>query len=85
MHVTGHTTSGKGAAPHQGQRGTAGIRYAAQTAGVSCRTVPRVVNGRANVRRETRERVEAAVQGLGFRRNATAFALACGAMWPRTA
>ncbi|MFE9448092.1 LacI family DNA-binding transcriptional regulator [Streptomyces sp. NPDC006739] len=78
MHVTGHTTSGGGAAAPPGQQKAASIRDVAQAAGVSYQTVSRVINGRTNVRQETRERVEAAIQSLGFRRNATAFALASG-------
>ncbi|WNM36623.1 LacI family DNA-binding transcriptional regulator [Streptomyces sp. Li-HN-5-11] len=46
--------------------------------GVSHQTVSRVVNGHPNVREETRKRVEVAVEALGSRRNATAFALAGG-------
>ncbi|MFJ9154909.1 LacI family DNA-binding transcriptional regulator [Streptomyces sp. NPDC102270] len=78
MHVTGHTSFGGQTAPSPGQRRPASIRDVAQAAGVSYQTVSRVINGRPNVKEETRGRVEAAVRALGFRRNATAFALASG-------
>ncbi|WP_328777958.1 LacI family transcriptional regulator [Streptomyces canus] len=78
MHVTGHTTSGGSAGLSQSPQRAASIRDVAQAAGVSYQTVSRVINGHPNVKQETRERVEAAVQALGFRRNATAFALASG-------
>ncbi|MEU9174974.1 LacI family DNA-binding transcriptional regulator [Streptomyces sp. NPDC048420] len=78
MHVTGHTSFGGQTAPSAGQRRPASIRDVAQAAGVSYQTVSRVINGRPNVKAETRGRVEAAVRALGFRRNATAFALASG-------
>ncbi|WP_078941459.1 LacI family DNA-binding transcriptional regulator [Streptomyces cellulosae] len=78
MHVTGHTTSGSDADPHPGQQKAASIRDVAQAAGVSYQTVSRVINGHPNVREETRRRVQAAIETLGFRRNATAFALASG-------
>ncbi|MGW0613682.1 LacI family DNA-binding transcriptional regulator [Streptomyces sp. NPDC002788] len=66
MHVTGHT------------RRPASIRDVATTAGVSYQTVSRVINGHPSVRPSTRERVLAAIDELGFRRNATALALASG-------
>jgi DNA-binding LacI/PurR family transcriptional regulator len=47
----------------------------ARLAGVSHQTVSRVLNDHPNVRRETRERVLAAIEGLGYRRNSTARAL----------
>ena len=76
--VTGHTSPGSHADPPQGRQKAAGIRDVAQAAGVSYQTVSRVINGHPNVREETRKRVEAAIEALGFRRNATAFALASG-------
>ncbi|MDH6520940.1 DNA-binding LacI/PurR family transcriptional regulator [Streptomyces sp. SAI-208] len=66
MHVTGHT------------RGPASIRDVAAAAGVSYQTVSRVINAHPSVRQSTRERVLAAIDELGFRRNATALALASG-------
>ncbi|NEB03475.1 LacI family DNA-binding transcriptional regulator [Streptomyces sp. SID13726] len=78
MNVTGHTRPGDQASPAQKPRKAASIRDVAQAAGVSYQTVSRVINQHPNVRGETRERVEAAIQTLGFRRNATAFALASG-------
>lgn len=47
----------------------------AQLAGVSHQTVSRVLNDHPNVRSETRERVLAAIENLGYRRNLTARAL----------
>ncbi|WP_203992982.1 LacI family DNA-binding transcriptional regulator [Sphaerisporangium rufum] len=47
----------------------------ARVAGVSHQTVSRVLNDHPNVRPETRERVLAAIEGLGYRRNSTARAL----------
>ncbi|MEU3339412.1 LacI family DNA-binding transcriptional regulator [Streptomyces sp. NPDC002144] len=75
MDVTGHTrATDRGQAP----RKAASIRDVARAAGVSYQTVSRVINAHPNVREETRTRVEAAIETLGFRRNATAFALASG-------
>ncbi|GAA4089131.1 LacI family DNA-binding transcriptional regulator [Nonomuraea soli] len=48
----------------------------AKEAGVSHQTVSRVLNGHPNVRGETRTRVMAAIDKLGYRRNLTARALA---------
>ncbi|MER6952442.1 LacI family DNA-binding transcriptional regulator [Streptomyces sp. NPDC002623] len=78
MDVIGHTSPGDEPDPEQGPRKAASIRDVAQAAGVSYQTVSRVINGHPNVRKETRKRVEAAIETLGFRRNATAFALASG-------
>jgi DNA-binding LacI/PurR family transcriptional regulator len=47
----------------------------ARLAGVSHQTVSRVLNGHANLRPETRERVEQAIRQLGYRRNSAARAL----------
>ncbi|MCZ4606851.1 LacI family DNA-binding transcriptional regulator [Streptomyces sp. Lzd4kr] len=66
MHVTGHT------------RRPASIRDVATVAGVSYQTVSRVINGHPSVKPDTRDRVLAAIDELGFRRNATALALASG-------
>jgi LacI family transcriptional regulator len=63
----------------------------ARCAGVSLKTVSRVVNDEPNVRPELRERVLAAVRDLGYRPNAAARALAArrsriiGAVTPGTA
>lgn len=43
------------------------VKDVASRAGVSWKTVSNVVNGRTNVRPETRERVEAAIRDLGYR------------------
>jgi DNA-binding LacI/PurR family transcriptional regulator len=48
----------------------------ARKAGVSHQTVSRVLNGSDMVRVDTRQRVETAIQELGYRRNAAARALA---------
>ncbi|MEU1192794.1 LacI family DNA-binding transcriptional regulator [Streptomyces sp. NPDC005859] len=77
MHVTGHA-SGSDSDSGQGPRKAASIRDVAKAAGVSYQTVSRVINSHPNVREETRKRVEGAIEALGFRRNATAFALASG-------
>lgn len=46
-----------------------GVRDVARVAGVSTQTVSRVINGHANVRPETRDRVLAAMSELGYRVN----------------
>ncbi|WP_077058083.1 LacI family DNA-binding transcriptional regulator [Streptomyces sp. MP131-18] len=61
-----------------GGRRAASIRDVASAAGVSHQTVSRVINGHPSVRASTRARVEAAIADLGFRRSATAHALARG-------
>jgi LacI family transcriptional regulator len=48
------------------------MRDVAEVAGVSLKTVSRVFNSEPNVRSDVRERVEAAVASLGFRRNIVA-------------
>ncbi|MGQ4389301.1 LacI family DNA-binding transcriptional regulator [Streptomyces sp. SAS_270] len=78
MFVTGHTSFGGPAEPSRGQRRAASIRDVAKAAGVSYQTVSRVINDQPSVRDETRRRVQEAISDLGFRRNATAFALASG-------
>ncbi|MFF6806399.1 substrate-binding domain-containing protein [Streptomyces sp. NPDC012616] len=78
MDVTGHTNSDSRSGSAREPRRAASIRDVARAAGVSYQTVSRVINGHPNVREETRHRVEAAIQNLGFRRNPTAFALASG-------
>ncbi|MEU1519873.1 LacI family DNA-binding transcriptional regulator [Streptomyces sp. NPDC005811] len=78
MHVTGHTSAGGPDDSPAGQQKAASIRDVAQAAGVSYQTVSRVINGHPNVKEDTRRRVEEAIKSLGFRRNATAFALASG-------
>ncbi|WP_240760275.1 LacI family DNA-binding transcriptional regulator, partial [Phytoactinopolyspora endophytica] len=47
----------------------------ARMAGVSHQTVSRVLNDHPNVRQTTRDRVQAAIEQLGYRRNRTARAL----------
>ncbi|MER7922373.1 LacI family DNA-binding transcriptional regulator [Streptomyces sp. NPDC096057] len=78
MDVTGHTSVGRPHGPDQEPPRAASIRDVAQAAGVSYQTVSRVINNHPNVKEETRQRVETAIEALGFRRNATAFALASG-------
>lgn len=55
-----------------------GIRDVAQVAGVSPQTVSRVLNGHHSVRPETRERVQTAVESLGYHRNYAARSLSTG-------
>ena len=78
MPVTGHTRADAPAPPEGEQRRAASIRDVARVAGVSYQTVSRVINDHPSVRPETRERVNAAIAELGFRRSATAVALAGG-------
>lgn len=54
------------------------IRDVAREAGVSHQTVSRVINGSADVLPETRARVEAAIEVLGFRPSAIARSMAQG-------
>lgn len=54
------------------------MRDVAAVAGVSFKTVSRVINGEPSVRPETAERVEAAIRELGFRRNIMAAEMARG-------
>jgi DNA-binding LacI/PurR family transcriptional regulator len=53
-----------------------GMQDVARLAGVSHQTVSRVLNHHPSVRPETRERVQAAIGTLGYRRNSAARALA---------
>lgn len=53
-----------------------GMQDVARLAGVSHQTVSRVLNHHPSVRPETRERVQAAIGSLGYRRNSAARALA---------
>lgn len=55
-----------------------GIRDVASAAGVSPQTVSRVLNEHHSVRPETREKVQAAVERLGYRRNYAARSLSTG-------
>lgn len=59
-------------------RGRSGLLDVAQLAGVSHQTVSRVVNGLANVRSITRERVQAAMDQLGYIPNLAARTLVTG-------
>lgn len=52
-----------------------GMTDVARLAGVSHQTVSRVLNGHENVRPETRDKVMAAIDSLGYRRNLAARAL----------
>src|SRR5690606_12155768 len=54
------------------------MRDVARVAGVSLKTVSRVVNNEPGVRPETTERVTAAIEQLGFRRNDLARSLRPG-------
>jgi LacI family transcriptional regulator, galactose operon repressor len=54
------------------------MRDVARKAGVSLKTVSRVVNGEEGVRPDTTEKVDAAIAALGFRRNDIARALRGG-------
>ena len=78
MHVTGHGSPGPPQRTPRTARKAASIRDVAEAANVSYQTVSRVINGHPNVKEETRSRVEAAIAELGFRRNASAYALASG-------
>ncbi|MFT4054260.1 MAG: LacI family DNA-binding transcriptional regulator [Novosphingobium sp.] len=64
--------------PRSSRRSRAGntIADVAREAGVSLMTVSRVMNGKANVREETRERVEAAIKALNYSPSAAARNLA---------
>ncbi|MCL2585771.1 MAG: LacI family transcriptional regulator [Streptosporangiales bacterium] len=64
--------------PGEWQSGSPSLADVAARAGVSTQTVSRVVNGTANVREETRERVESALDELGYRAHSAARALATG-------
>lgn len=73
MVVTGNTTTPTG----QGAP-AASIRDVARQAGVSHVTVSRVINHHPNVSPATREKVQLAIEALGFRPSSTARALASG-------
>lgn len=55
-----------------------GLKDVARRAGVSIKTVSNVVNGYTHVRPETRDRVQAAIDDLGYRPNLTARSLRRG-------
>jgi LacI family transcriptional regulator len=65
--------------PARAMRRNATIDDVAKAAGVARTTVSRVLNNGANVRLETRERVQRAIEQLGFSVNRQARALASGA------
>lgn len=76
---------------HPDRSGTAGslgrgrgrrprVKDVARRAGVSVGTVSNVVNGRESVGAEVRQRVEAAIEELGFVRNASAKSLRTGVL-----
>ena len=52
------------------------IKDVSKSAGVSIKTVSRVINGEANVREETRNRVEQAIETLGYKLSVAARTLA---------
>ena len=58
------------------EKQTITIYDVAREAKVSMATVSRVVNGNANVKQETKEKVEAVIERLGYRPNAVARGLA---------
>jgi DNA-binding LacI/PurR family transcriptional regulator len=75
-----------------GRSGRVSMTMVAELAGVSQKTVSRVINSEPHVKREVRERVEEAIRTSGYRPNAAARALvtkrsrrigavACGASW----
>jgi DNA-binding LacI/PurR family transcriptional regulator len=75
-----------------GRPGRVSMTTVAQLAGVSQKTVSRVINGEPHVKTEVRDRVEEAIRTSGYRPNAAARALvtnrtrrigavACGASW----
>lgn len=68
-----------GCHPARAMKRNATIDDVAKAAGVARTTVSRVLNKGSNVRPETRERVEQAIQELGFSVNQQARALASGA------
>ena len=63
---------------HAAIAGRPTVRDVALVAGVSFKTVARVINGEPGVRPATAERVMAAVRQLGFRRNVVAASLKRG-------
>ena len=65
--------------PARAMKRAATIDDVAKAAGVARTTVSRVLNNGANVRSETRERVQRAIEELGFSVNRQARALASGA------
>lgn len=65
--------------PARAMKRAATIDDVAKAAGVARTTVSRVLNNGANVRAETRERVQIAIERLGFSVNPQARALASGA------
>jgi LacI family transcriptional regulator len=62
--------------PGRSGRGPSTIHDVAERAGVSPMTVSRVINGKKNVKAETRERVEAAIRALNYSPNPAATSLA---------
>ena len=66
------------ATPSGDRAGQATMRDVAEAAGVSLKTVSRVVNLEAGVRPELQRRVEEAIAALGFRRNVAARSLRTG-------
>ena len=57
------------ALPRRGSRSRTTIAHIAAQAGVSAPTVSKVINGRADVSAETRQRVEAAIREHGYERS----------------
>lgn len=78
----GAVSGAAGAAPAGGRRSAAARRptlaAVAERAGVSLKTASRALNDEPNVAAATREKVQAAADALGFRRNAVAADLARG-------
>ena len=70
-------------AARPGQRRHATMRDVAALAGVGLKTVSRVVNGEPNVSAETTERVERAIEALGFERTTAPARCAVAVAAPR--
>jgi len=69
---------GEGVAMREGSARPPAMTDVAQLAGVSHQTVSRVLNDHPNVREQTRLRVRAAIEQLGYRPNSAARTLATG-------
>lgn len=80
VNISKDSLAGENAAaamPKRAKRGPS-ISDVAKEAGVSAQTVSRVSNGLSNVEESTRQRVEKAMQALGYRPNRAARALKSG-------